>query len=201
MQYIWNQYDFSKNEFLNLVWKSKSNSKVSSIDTQVKFDIILEQCLESNNLPIWLAKSVSRNEYFNLFQQLYSEVAISSSSDKFVSLFQEEEVINLFASFSYNNSIFTLVDQNNQVLKNFSTGHIGFKGHKRSSSFAAESLLYEVSRFLLNNNFTLIDIKMKGLGEGRKVISKLNKNIQVRHITDVTNSPHNGCRPRKKRRL
>jgi len=166
MQYLWNYHFLNKNEFLNKAKSLKYNQENCSSDSKQNSDLILENCLESNNLPIWSEKNMSYNEYFSLFEQLHSEIRSSSNSDKFISLFQDTSLIKLFASFSYNNSIFTLVDQNNQVIKSFATGYFGFKGHKRSSSFAAEVLLSEVSHFLIKNEFTFIDVQIKGLGEG-----------------------------------
>jgi ribosomal protein S11 len=166
MQYLWNYHFLNKNEFLNKAKSLKYNQENYSSNSKQNFDLIFEKCLESNNLPIWFEKNMSYNEYFSLFEQLHSEIRSSSNSDKFISLFQDTSLIKLFASFSYNNSIFTLVDQNNQVIKSFATGYFGFKGHKRSSSFAAEVLLSEVSHFLIKNEFTFIDVQVKGLGEG-----------------------------------
>lgn len=166
MQYPWNYYFIDKHEFLNKV-KSLKYREVNHLSVRKQnIDSILEKCLESNNLPIWSEQNMTCNEYFNLFEQLHSEIKSSSNSDKFLSLFKSKDLIRLFASFSYNNSIFTLVDQNDLVIKTFTTGSIGFKGHKRSSSFAAETLLSEVSHFLIKHEFTLIDIQIKGLGEG-----------------------------------
>jgi len=166
MQYLWNYHFLNKNEFLNKAKSLKYNQENYSSNSKQNFDLIFEKCLESNNLPIWSEQNMTCNEYFSLFEQLHSEIKFSSNSDKFLSLFKSKDLIRLFASFSYNNSIFTLVDKNDLVIKTFTTGSIGFKGHKRSSSFAAETLLSEVSYFLIKNEFTLIDVQIKGLGEG-----------------------------------
>ena len=104
---------------------------------------------------------------------------------------------------SYNNIVITLTDQEGNVLAWSSSGSLGFKGPKKSTPFAAskvaEAAVEKVSRIGLRQ----IDIFIKGIGSGREsaIRALVARGFEVLSIKDITPIPHNGCRPRKPRRV
>jgi small subunit ribosomal protein S11 len=112
-----------------------------------------------------------------------------------------ERLANVVVNCSSNNTIIhtTLSNNKNIIL---STGLVGFKGAKRSSSHAAQKVAELLGSKLLETKVVNIIITFKGLGKGRKFILKgLKKSkINVLRLIDRTPLPHNGCRPKKRRR-
>ena len=104
---------------------------------------------------------------------------------------------------SSNNTIVTLTDAQGNTLKGGSAGNYGFKGAKRSTSYAAQVVATEVAREARKLNIKEVDVHVKGLGAGRlTAIRALTAGgLQIKRIQDRTPVPHNGCRPKKARRL
>lgn len=106
-------------------------------------------------------------------------------------------------SASFNNTMITLTDLNGETLCWSSAGTIGYKGSRKSTPFAAqragEAVAEKASKFGIKE----VDVRVKGPGSGREsAITALQAaGLVVRAIQDVTPLPHNGCRPRKKRRV
>jgi len=112
------------------------------------------------------------------------------------------EIANAYILSSYNNTIITLTRSNGEIIAGESAGAIGFKGPKKATPFAAskvvESLLNKVQKIGIKQ----INILVKGIGSGRDAgIRALAANVNVLSIKDITPVPHNGCRPRKSRRV
>lgn len=112
-----------------------------------------------------------------------------------------KEQINIGVNCSSNNTIIhaTLINNKNIIL---STGIIGFKGAKRSSSHAAQKIAELMGSKLIENQITNIILTFRGLGKGRKFIIKgLKKHkMNIIKLIDRTSTAHNGCRQRKRRR-
>lgn len=110
-------------------------------------------------------------------------------------------VMNIHSNF--NNTIITIADQDGNVLNWASAGFLGFKGSKKSTPFAAQMAAEKVLDAVENFNIQTMDIKVKGPGPGRDSAIKAvgNTNIKILSIRDTTPIPHNGCRPKKKRRV
>ena len=104
---------------------------------------------------------------------------------------------------TYNNTIVTLTDQNGNVLTWSSAGLMGFKGPKKSTPYAAEVISRDAATKVKNYGLEEIDVFVKGVGSGRdSAIRSLYANgLNILSIKDVTPIPHNGCRPRKPRRV
>jgi small subunit ribosomal protein S11 len=104
---------------------------------------------------------------------------------------------------SFNNTIITISDLNGNVLTWSSSGSKGFKGARKSTSFAAQLAAEEVAKKATTMGVKTISVKIKGPGSGResaiRALSTFGLNIVS--IEDVTPIPHNGCRPQKKRRV
>ncbi|WDR79443.1 30S ribosomal protein S11 [Candidatus Vidania fulgoroideae] len=101
-----------------------------------------------------------------------------------------------------NNTIVTLRNLENVVFCK-STGNLKFKGTKKSTPFAAQKLGEFVLNEIKKKNIEEINIKIKGFGPGREAILRVfsSESINIKEISDITPYPHNGCRPKKKRRV
>ncbi len=104
---------------------------------------------------------------------------------------------------SFNNTIVTLADRAGNTLTWSSGGKIGYKGSKKSTPFAAQLAAEEVAKAALDMGINRVNVVVKGPGGGREsAIRSLDSNgLQVTMIHDATPIPHNGCRPRKTRRI
>jgi small subunit ribosomal protein S11 len=104
---------------------------------------------------------------------------------------------------TFNNTLVTITDTNGDVLCWATAGTVGFKGSRKSTPFAAqraaETCAERASKFGLKE----IEVRVKGPGSGREsaITGLQTGGLSVRSIEDVTPLPHNGCRPRKKRRV
>jgi len=104
---------------------------------------------------------------------------------------------------SFNNTIISLTDIYGNVIVQSSSGHQGFKGSRKNTPFAATQAAAAAARVALGLGMKKISVLVKGPGAGRdsSVRSLQAAGLQVTSIRDVTPIPHNGCRPRKKRRV
>lgn len=104
---------------------------------------------------------------------------------------------------SYNNTIVTLTDQVGNVLAWSSAGQNGFRGPKKSTPFAASMIVKTVVEKAKPYGLKEVSVFVRGVGSGREsAIRSLNSNgLVILSIKDVTPIPHNGCRPRKPRRV
>ncbi len=104
---------------------------------------------------------------------------------------------------TFNNTIITITDPAGEVLCWDSAGTIGFKGSRKSTPFAAQRAAETVAEKARKLGVREVEVKVKGPGSGREsAITALQAaGIAVRSIEDVTPLPHDGCRPRKKRRV
>jgi len=104
---------------------------------------------------------------------------------------------------TFNNTVITITDPDGGVLAWCSGGVVGFKGSRKSTPFAAQLAAEKVLKEAENIGMNTIDIRVKGPGAGREsaIRSVGNTKLKVKTIKDVTPIPHNGCRPRKKRRV
>lgn len=110
-------------------------------------------------------------------------------------------VVHIKASF--NNTIITITDLEGNVLMWSSAGTVGFKGTKKSTPYAAQLASLDVAKRVKEIGLTDVEVLVKGPGPGREaaIRSLQAAGLNVKKVKDVTPSPHNGCRPRKKRRV
>lgn len=110
-------------------------------------------------------------------------------------------VANIKATF--NNTIISIADTNGEILCWESAGTIGFKGSRKSTPFAAQRAAENVAEKARKFGIREVEVRIKGPGSGREsAITALQAaGLEIRAIEDVTPLPHNGCRPRKKRRV
>jgi small subunit ribosomal protein S11 len=97
----------------------------------------------------------------------------------------------------------TLTNAKGQVLAWKSAGSVGFKGTKKSTSFAASRVAEAITNISKKLGIEKIEILVKGIGAGREsaVRTLVNQGLNIVSIKDVTPIPHNGCRPKKVRRV
>ncbi|MBK8098942.1 MAG: 30S ribosomal protein S11 [Planctomycetes bacterium] len=104
---------------------------------------------------------------------------------------------------SFNNTIITITDSTGQVLAWDSAGTIGYKGSRKSTPYAAQRAAEKVADKIKKMGVHELEVLVRGPGSGREsaVRALSASGIEVKTIEDVTPLPHNGCRPRKRRRV
>ncbi len=108
-----------------------------------------------------------------------------------------------YVNSSFNNTLVTLTDTNGNVISSSSSGASGFKGSRKSTPFAAQLAGEAAARKAMDNGMQTIEVFVKGAGSGREAAIRALQatGLNVTAIRDVTPIPHNGCRPRKRRRV
>lgn len=108
-----------------------------------------------------------------------------------------------YISSSYNNTIVTFTDPKGDVLATASAGQAGFRGPKKSTPYAAGVIVRRAAERLADRGLREVQVFVKGVGPGREAaIRAINANgIAIMTIKDITPIPHNGCRPRRARRV
>ena len=110
-------------------------------------------------------------------------------------------VANILATF--NNTQVTITDLHGNLIGWSSAGRVGFKGSRKSTAYAAQQVAQDAARQAMAHGMREIEVRVKGPGSGRESAIRALQAIglEVTVIKDVTPVPHNGCRPRKKRRV
>ena len=116
-------------------------------------------------------------------------------------LISDEGVAHIKATF--NNTIITLTDLNGNVVAWASAGAMGFKGSRKSTSFAAGQAADKAANIALAIGLKRVRVEVKGPGSGREsaIRSLAVVGLEITAIKDVTPISHNGCRPPKRRRV
>jgi small subunit ribosomal protein S11 len=104
---------------------------------------------------------------------------------------------------SFNNTMITITDAQGNAIAWASSGSQGFKGSRKSTPFAAQVAAEQAGRRAMEHGMRSLEIQVKGPGSGRESALRALQAVgfQVTSIRDVTPIPHNGCRPRKRRRV
>jgi small subunit ribosomal protein S11 len=104
---------------------------------------------------------------------------------------------------TYNNTMVTITDANGAVLEWASSGLLGFKGAKKATPYAATQVVNSVSEKVKKYDIKEMEVYIKGVGSGREasIRALANNGFDLILIKDITPIPHNGCRPRKPRRV
>jgi small subunit ribosomal protein S11 len=110
-------------------------------------------------------------------------------------------IVHVHATF--NNTMITITDTSGATLCWASAGTVGFKGTRKSTPFAAQRAAETAASAARKFGIQEIDVRVKGPGPGREsAVSALQAGgLRIQSIEDVTPLPHNGCRPRRKRRV
>lgn len=104
---------------------------------------------------------------------------------------------------TFNNTIVTLTDGEGNTYGWASAGTVGFKGTKKGTPFAASVAAQNVARRAMDAGMRKVDVFVRGPGSGRETAIRAlsSAGLEIGTIRDVTAIPHNGCRPRKRRRV
>lgn len=104
---------------------------------------------------------------------------------------------------SFNNTIIVITDLMGRVIAWSSAGKVNFSGSRKSSAFAATLAAQDAAKFAMSLGMREIEINLKGPGAGREsaVRGFQSAGLTITMIRDTTPVPHNGCRPRKRRRV
>ena len=104
---------------------------------------------------------------------------------------------------TFNNTIVSITDPPGNVISWASAGHVGFKGSRKSTPFAAQMAAENCARKAAEHGMKKVDVFVKGPGSGREtaIRSLQAAGLEVGTISDGTPQPHNGCRPPKRRRV
>ncbi|HLO04848.1 MAG TPA: 30S ribosomal protein S11 [Symbiobacteriaceae bacterium] len=104
---------------------------------------------------------------------------------------------------TFNNTIVTITDVNGNALSWATSGHMGFKGSRKSTPFASQMAAETAAKAAMEHGLREVEVFVKGPGSGREAaIRQLQAaGLEVTTIKDVTPIPHNGCRPPKRRRV
>ena len=104
---------------------------------------------------------------------------------------------------TFNNTMITITDSKGETLCWASAGTCGFKGSRKSTPFAGQLSAQQVAEKAIKFGMKEIEVKVKGPGSGREsAITGLQAaGLKIKSIEDVTPLPHNGCRPKKRRRV
>ena len=115
--------------------------------------------------------------------------------------FGQNGVVHIKSSF--NNTIVTISDVSGNAVSWSSSGSMGFRGSKKSTPYAAQIATAAAGKKAYDNGLRKLEVLMKGPGSGRESALRALQNIGfiINNIKDVTPLPHNGCRPKKKRRV
>jgi len=116
---------------------------------------------------------------------------------------KEPNKLILHVKCSFNNTVFTVTDLKGNTLMWSSPSCYGLKGSRRSTTFASRVALVNIAKRLNEYNIEGVDLRLKGLGPGRRQITKIlgEFSIEVKSIEDVTPLPFNGTKKRVKRRI
>lgn len=104
---------------------------------------------------------------------------------------------------TYNNTIITISDMSGNALAWSSSGHMGFKGAKKSTPYAATQVVADVTEKVKKYGVTELEVYVRGVGSGREgsIRALANNGFTLLGIKDTTPVPHGGCRPRRPRRI
>jgi small subunit ribosomal protein S11 len=104
---------------------------------------------------------------------------------------------------SFNNTMITITDAQGNALAWSSSGTMGFKGSRKSTPFAAQMAAEDAGKKAMEHGMKVLEVEVCGPGSGRESALRALQSVgfQITSIRDVTPIPHNGCRPRKRRRV
>lgn len=104
---------------------------------------------------------------------------------------------------TYNNTIVTITDTAGNAISWGSAGEMGFKGSRKSTPYAAQTVAEAAAKIAVDNGMKTVEVYVKGPGQGREsaIRALQTQGLEITLIRDVTPIPHNGCRPPKIRRV
>lgn len=109
----------------------------------------------------------------------------------------------MYVTATFNNTLVTFTDSQGNAIAWGSTGKAGFKGSRKATPFAATTAVEHALASAKEQGLREVDVYIKGPGPGRDASLRVlrNSGVKITQIADVTPIPHNGCRPKKRRRV
>lgn len=118
---------------------------------------------------------------------------------------ERKNIVNAVAhvNSTFNNTLVTIADSQGNTISWSSAGLMGFKGSRKSTPYAAQMAAEDAGRKAMEHGVRTVEVEVKGPGSGRESALRALQSVgfNVTMIRDVTPIPHNGVRPRKKRRV
>lgn len=104
---------------------------------------------------------------------------------------------------TFNNTIVSVTDERGNVISWASAGTSGFKGSRKSTPYAAQLATENAVKKAMEHGLSVVDVIVKGAGSGKEMAVRAIKvaGVEIDKLKDITPVPHNGCRPRKRRRV
>lgn len=104
---------------------------------------------------------------------------------------------------SFNNTMITITDAQGNAISWSSAGHMGFKGSRKSTPYAAQVAAEDAGRKAMDHGMKTLEVQVRGPGSGRESALRALQSVgfTITTIHDITAIPHNGCRPPKRRRV
>jgi small subunit ribosomal protein S11 len=132
-------------------------------------------------------------------------LADDSGPTKIIKAKGSKNVVSGVATISatFNNTLVSISDMQGNVISWSSAGKVGFKGSRKSTAYAAQQVAQDAARNAMSHGLKEVEVRVKGPGSGREsAIRALQAvGLEITSIKDITPVPHNGCRPKKKRRV
>ncbi len=109
----------------------------------------------------------------------------------------------IYITATFNNTLVTITDENGNTIAWGSSGRSGFKGSRKATPYAATSAIEDAVKRSKMMGLSEVKVFIKGPGPGRDAVLRVLRtaNVRISMIADVTPIPHNGCRPKKRRRV
>ena len=118
---------------------------------------------------------------------------------------ERKNIVNgiVYVNATFNNTLVSVTDEAGNVLSWSTSGMMGFKGSRKSTPYAAQIAAEKAIEQAKDLGLTKVDVIIKGIGSGREsaVRALMASGVSINSIKDITGIPHNGCRPRKARRI
>jgi small subunit ribosomal protein S11 len=187
--------------------KKSEEKKVAENITVGDFDSVDDDLFSDDE-----AKNKNKNEIEELPEEIKQKLEKNKqarSKKKLIKKRKKKEIVkfksgNAYINATYNNTIVSLTDKSGNVISWASAGMAGFKGAKKATPYAAQ-IIVKIAALKAREEFGLEEVKVyvSGVGTGREAaVRALNANgLEIVSIKDVTAVPHNGCRPKKPRRV
>ena len=104
---------------------------------------------------------------------------------------------------TFNNTVVSISDPSGNVISWCSAGRVGFKGSRKSTAYAATLVAQDAAKVAMGHGMKEVDVRVQGPGAGREsaIRALQSSGLTVSTIKDITPVPHNGCRPKKRRRV
>jgi small subunit ribosomal protein S11 len=177
----------------------KEEKKIESKDSAVKKEVQADNAEEATGLV----------QELKMDESLVRKTASKDTSGKFVQKKKKRKIRRqihkgqAYVKATYNNTIVTLADLHGNILAWSSAGYLGFKGAKKATTYAAAQVVLDVTEKVQKYGLKEIDVYVKGVGSGREsaIRTLAQKGFNLNLIKDRTPIPHNGCRPKKPRRV